>query len=78
MGDVTSLIGHKQKLLNQKVLEDIDNILLVLNYTERALSLFKYYKPIQDILGTLEANKKLFEMHKYKYAKNTTSNPNKE
>lgn len=71
MAEITSLIHHKQKLLNQKVLEDINNILLVLDYTERALALFKYYKPIKELIATLEANKKLFELHKKKYAKNS-------
>ena len=74
MPDVISLAAHKQKKLNDKFLEDIKNILLVLSYTERALTLFKYYGPVQEILGVIEANKKLFEMHKKKHEEN--SNPN--
>lgn len=67
MGNLIDLKRHKEYLLDKKISLDINEILKVLYLTKKALSFLDYYKPIKLLLGNLEANIKLFEMHRDKY-----------
>lgn len=75
MGDVINLFGEKQKKLDKKILEDINNILLVINYTTRALNIFRHYGAVLEIIMLLEANRKMLELNKEKYEKKINSIP---
>jgi hypothetical protein len=75
---ITNLLDYKKKKqeekednLNNRIISDINHILLVLEKTQQALSFFKKYKPIQEIISIIETNKTLFTLSKKKHAKNT-------
>lgn len=65
--DVINLTDFKNKKLNKKVVEDIDNVLKVLTLAQQGLAHFKHYAPVQEIISVMETNKTLFEFHRKKY-----------
>ena len=67
----TNLSDYRTKKLNKKILEDINNILLVLEKSQQALMFFKKYKPVQEIISIIETNKVLFQLKKKAYEKNS-------
>lgn len=67
MGDLISIDKVKQNKLDKKILSDIDDILKVLDFTIRALVIFKHYGAVLEILMLLEANKKMLLLNKTKY-----------
>lgn len=65
--DIINLQDFKNRKLNQKMIEDIDNILKVLSLTQQSLAHFKMYAPVQEMISIMETNKTLFEFHRKKY-----------
>jgi hypothetical protein len=64
---ITSLTEHKSKKKYKKVVEDIDGILKVISLSQKSLSFFKQYLPVQEMISVLETNKTLLELHRKKY-----------
>ncbi len=58
-------VKNKKKVL--KYLEDINNILKVILLSQKSLTHFKQYTPVQEMISVLETNKVLLELHKKKY-----------
>ena len=77
MEKITSLNQYKDTKINKKIINDIDNIILILEKSQQALTFFKQYKPIQEILSIMETNKILFKLKKAQYEKNSIEHPNK-
>lgn len=61
---------YKKRKLEKRILDDINKILLILEKSQQALSFFKKYKPIQEIISVIETNKVLFELKKKVYETN--------
>lgn len=62
-----SISNYKNKKKYKKVLEDIDDILNVIKLSQKSLSFFKQYLPVQEMVSVLETNKILLELHRKKY-----------
>lgn len=63
---IYSIDDHKDKKIHQRLVEDIDKILHVISLTQKSLSHFKQYIPVQKIISILETNKTLLEIHRSK------------
>jgi len=78
---ITNLLEYKQKKINEKLnkrlLEDVDNILLILEKSQQALIYFKKYKPVQELISIMETNKTLLTISKQKHEKNSTQDQDK-
>jgi hypothetical protein len=61
---IYSIDDHKSKKIYQRLIEDIDKILHVISLTQKSLSHFKQYIPVQKIISILETNKTLLEIHR--------------
>lgn len=69
MSQLTQIKEYKLKKKYEKILKDIEGILLVFSLTQRALSVFKNYISVQEIISIIETNKTLLELQKKKYEK---------
>lgn len=69
MNNTLSLKDHKHKKICEKVIKDINAILLVLSLTQRGLTVFKHYISIQEIISVVETNKTLLDLQLKKYEK---------
>lgn len=67
--NVTDLGKFKDRKLYKRILQDIDNILAILDMSQRGLMVFKHYKPVQEIISIIETNKTLFQLKKKAYEK---------
>lgn len=59
----------KEDRINKKILQDINAIILVLETSQQALSFFKKYKPIQEIISVIHTNLTLFKIKKSQHEK---------
>lgn len=62
-----SLESFKVKKKYKKFIEDIDAILKVVSLSQKSLSFYKQYVPVQEMISVLETNKTLLELHRKKY-----------
>jgi hypothetical protein len=69
MSKVISLSSVKNKKKYKKYIEDIDDILKVLSTSQKALSFFKHYITVQEIISVIETNKTFLELNRNKYEK---------
>lgn len=71
--EIINLNQYKQERLVQKqaavLYNHLSAILLVLNLTERGLSMFCDYVPVYKILLIIKSQKQLLELHYEKYKK---------
>lgn len=73
-----SLQQFKAEKLDKKIIEDVDKILVILSEFQDAISKFKNYKPVQEIISIVQTNKTLFTIAKKKHEKNSKLNQIKE
>lgn len=73
MKQVSDLGKFKNKKKYEKVVEDIDKILHILNLTQKSLSFYRSYKTVQEIISIVETNKTLLDLHLKKYTKELCS-----
>lgn len=64
---ITEIKDFKKNKKYKKILEDIDGILKIFSLTQKALSFFKEYVVVQEIISILATNTTLLEIHKKKY-----------
>lgn len=69
MNKTTDLKLFKSKKKNEKIVSDISEILKVLTLTQKALSIFKHYVSIQEIISVIATNCTLLELQQKKYEK---------
>lgn len=74
MTNIFDLKSRKTEKLNTKIIADIDKILHILSTSQQALSFFKQYIPVHEIVSVIETNKTLFELHRKKYAEELQKN----
>jgi hypothetical protein len=60
---------HKSEKKYKKIIEDIEGMLKVISYSQKALSFYKHYIPAQQMISGMETQKTLLELHA-KEAKN--------
>ena len=60
MDDITNLKDFKNVRLIKRYLEDINRITHILTTTQKALSFFKQYIQVQEIVSVIETNKVFF------------------
>lgn len=58
---------HKQKKKYAKMISEIDDILKVISLSQKSLSFYNKYMPVQEMISVLETNKILLELHRKKY-----------
>lgn len=75
--ELVNLQDFKDKRLNKRIIEDINRILIVLEKTQQALTFFRKYRPVQEIISVIETNRVLFELKKKAYEKNSILNQDK-
>lgn len=63
-----SLTEHKNKKKFKKIVEDIDSILRVISLTQKSLSFYKQYIPVQEMISILATNSTLLELYRKSYA----------
>lgn len=73
---IKNLKEHKEKKHRDKeariaklISEDFQVVLKTLNLTIDALSFYKKYIPVMEVLSTVQTNKTLIEIHLKKYEK---------
>lgn len=64
-----SFKDHKQKKKYEKIVSDISAINHIIILTQKGLSVFKNYLPVQEIISVLETNKVLLELKQKRYKK---------
>jgi hypothetical protein len=64
---IVSLDRFKDKRKVEKYLKDIEDILKIITLSQKGLSLYKHYTPVQEMVSVLETNKILLELHRKKY-----------
>jgi hypothetical protein len=69
MTKVIDLNSRKNKKKYKRYVEDIDKILHILVTSQQALSFFKQYSSIQEIISVIETNKTFLELSRKKYEK---------
>jgi hypothetical protein len=65
----TNLSDFKLKKKYERYVKDIGDILKVFNLTQKALSVFKNYIAVQEIISILETNGTLLDLKRKKYEK---------
>lgn len=68
MTNITSFDKYKSKKKLKKIVEDIDNILHVISLTQKSLSYYKQYIPVQEMVSVLATNSTLLELYRKTYA----------
>ena len=63
---VHNLGEHKKKKMYGKLIEDINKILHIISLTQKSLSYFKQYIPVQKLISIMETQKTLLEIHRDK------------
>lgn len=63
----TSISSHKLKKKYERIVKDIDSILLIFGLTQRSLKFFKNYVIVQEIVSILATNTTLLELQRKKY-----------
>jgi hypothetical protein len=63
---VRDLGDYKKQKMYNKLVEDIDKILHVISLTQKSLSYFKQYIPVQKLISIMETQKTLLEIHRDK------------
>ena len=74
MTKIIELKGKKTEKLNTKIIEDIDKILHILSTSQQALSFYKQFVPVHELISVMETNKTLFELHRKRYAEELEKN----
>lgn len=69
MDDITNLKDFKNVRLIKRYLEDINRITHILTTTQKALSFFKQYIQVQEIVSVIETNKVFLDLNRKKYEK---------
>lgn len=69
MTDVIDINSVKNKKKYKRYVQDIDDILKVLCTSQQALSFFKHYTVVQEIISVMETNKTFLELKRKKYEK---------
>lgn len=64
-----SISSHKLKKKYERIVKDIDSILLIFGLTQRSLKFFKNYIVVQEIVSILATNTTLLELQRKKYEK---------
>ena len=68
--EITHLEQYREEKKVKRFVEDINNILVVIETAMKAFHFFRHYAAVQEILGNLEANRKMFLIQKNKYTNN--------
>ena len=68
MTNITSFDKYKSKKKLKKIVEDIDSILHVISLTQKSLSYYKQYIPVQEMVSVLATNSTLLELYRKTYA----------
>lgn len=63
---VHNLGDHKKKKMYEKLMDDINKILHIISLTQKSLSFFKQYIPVQKLISIMETQKTLLEIHRDK------------
>lgn len=71
---ITNLLGFKKQKFDKRILQDIDEIIIVLEKIQLELLKYKMYKPVQELISIVETNKVLFNLKKKAHEKNSIDN----
>lgn len=63
---IHDLGDYKKKKMYDKLMEDINKILHIMSLTQKSLSYFKQYIPVQKLISIMETQKTLLEIHRDK------------
>ena len=63
---IHDLGDYKKKKMYGKLMEDINKILHIISLTQKSLSYFKQYIPVQKLISIMETQKTLLEIHRDK------------
>ena len=69
MSNVISLQSIKNRKKYKKYIEDIDHIVKVITTSQKALSFFKHYIVVEEIMTVMETNKNFLILNRNKYEK---------
>jgi len=75
--NIVDITQVKKEKISTKIVSDIDKILHIFSTAQQALSYFKQYTPVQEVISIIEVNKTLFEIHRKRHAENTTQDTDK-
>lgn len=66
MNQITNLKDYKEKKRYEKIISDMFDILNVMDKSEKALSFFKYYQPVQEMILMFKIHREILEINKKK------------